>query len=435
MAEKPGKSIRQQIHDRAEQRLAEAATNPPDVENNQALSFVPPGADAPEGIEAGAEAPEAPEAAPLNAAPVGDADTPQASDTPSDAASAEVPKTADTSTPASGGEKVAAPQPVDDEYEDAEFEDTSTGHKYKFKAPKGEAEFLTKGWQRRADYDKKMGFLGRTRAFLEPLIESGYLEQVLPVYQAIESDQILAQAVGQLYQQRLNNQPLTYAQPGFEQRLPAVQAQNPQSPALPENDEFADPYMRAEFARVAQPLLEKIGSLEQQISSRFQAEQQQQQTYAQQQQANREENARWAQIHQQLARDYPQDFTGDFRNQAEMQRLNQLRQYADQSGYDERTYGWMGRILTAKRVLDQSAPRRVNAPSSAAVSSVAAAEAQAREASKAARQQVANGLVVGAQAAPPPEPPRPKALRNKNGDPLPIKQAIRRSIENAQLAR
>ena len=432
-----GKSVRQQLAEKTNARLAEAQANPEIgqqiTDNTQGLAFVPlpDPANVPEDTAVSADAaPEVVDAAPLEspAASVEEAANGEAFP----AASAAEPVSTATPAPAGEQQSTQAAAPVEqEEWEDAEWEDPTTKHQYRVKAPKGESEFLKKGWLARADYDKKLGVLGRVRQKLQPMIDSGYIEQVLPFFEYIDSDPTLAAAVGQLVNQRRQNQPLNYVQPGFEPQVHAQPAAQSQFAAQPQgNDEFADPYIQAAVS----PILQKVSSLEQQLAASYQAQQQQQQQQLQQQQLAQQNAQKWATVHQELARQYPSEFTGDPNNQAEIAKLAQLDQYASSAGYDEQSYGYVGRITYAKQVLEQNTPRRVAAPvPSAAATSVAAAAQKANELARQASQNIANAMVVNAGNVAPAPPPKPRPLRDKNDKPLPIREAVQRSIANRKM--
>jgi hypothetical protein len=308
----------------------------------------------------------------------------------------------------------------EDEWEDGEWEDSSVGHKFKFRAPKGEAEQFKSRMMMRADYDKKRARYSRFEAEFGDAIESGYFDKVAPVYKAIDTDPILAQAVSQLYQQRMQNQPLNYAQPGYQ---PPAQVQTQYQPPVQEQVFSDDPYLQA----ATKPLVDELNAMRQQMQQVQQWTETQQQQYNQSQQAAQarqtaEQDLRRS--HMYFAQNFPQEFTGDI--QQDFQKLQRLVQYADQAGYpNDQVYGSYGRMLQAKIALDSSSPQRViPATPSAAAQTAKDIEQQARAAAHKASQDVANGTVVGGGHTPEPKPPRALPRFKKDGTPLPVKQRV-----------
>lgn len=312
---------------------------------------------------------------------------------------------------------------TEDEWEDAEWEDTSVGHKFKYRVPKSEKEQFANRMMMRADYDRKLSRLGRFQSEFQEAIESGYMDKVGPVYKKIDADPELAQAVSHLYQQRMQNQPLNYSQPGYQ---PPAQIQpQPQYQTQPQEQVFSDdPYLQA----ATQPLVGRLDSVDQRTQQMYdwmQTQQHQAQQQQQDQQARVAAENDMRRSHMYLAQNFPQEFTGNI--QQDFSKLQRLVQYADQAGYaNDPVYGTYGRMLQAKIAIDATTPRGVTqAVPSAAAQSIAAVEAQTREAARRASQEVANGTVVSVGQAPDPKPPRALPRFKKDGTPIAIKDRVR----------
>lgn len=408
------KSFKQQIRDSVKavnEKIAstdDAQTASPDTQAFIASATGPNFGDPPEAAEAHDEsAPEAAETAHLEAS------------SPEAVAS----KPSEPSSPIAA---IAQSEP-EEEWEDAEWEDSSVGRKFAFKAKKGEKDQIYKHMQMRADYDRQKARLGRFQNEFQEAIESGYMDRVAPVYKAIDTDPELARAVSQLYQQRMQNQPLNYSQPGYQ---PPEQVQpQPQYQPQPQDQVFSDdPYLQA----ATQPLVGRLDSMDQRTQQMYdwmqtQQHQAQQQQQAQQARVAAENDLRRS--HMYLAQNFPQDFTGNIAQ--DFPKLQRLVQYADQAGYaNDPVYGTYGRMLQAKIALDASAPRGVTqAVPSAAAQTIAAVEAQTREASRKASQEVANGTVVSVGQAPDPKPPRPLPRHKKDGTPIPVRSFVKNAVE------
>jgi hypothetical protein len=411
------KSISAQVRDRIKEASAKAETNGMPAEASDSAAFIAsatPVPDEPAAVSADApEVPEASDATPLESAPSAEA--------PSEAtpAAAETKKTPVTSQP----DIPPTSSSETEEWEDAEWEDDSVGVKYRIKAPKGSADKIKSGWMAHADYSRKAARLAHFQQEFQPLIESGYMDKVLPLYRALDRDEVLAQAVAQLYQQRLSNQPLAYVQPGFEQQYQQPQAQEEQPYA-------DDPYL----ASIVAPIRSELGQLRSTIEEQARITTQQR---AQAQQAEAARSAQlneWSQIHQRLHQAYPQDFAGD---QSDLPKLQQLAQYADRAGYSRESHGWLGRITAAKADIDRYRGTPAVTPQqngSTAVPSAGAAAVQARaeEIARKARAEVASGTVVSGSSHPAePAPAKPPKTRDKNGQPLPVKAAMKNIMRSA----
>jgi|SRR5215813_158669 len=414
-----GKSISQQVREKVREASAKAENGAP-AENPEAASFISSATPAPNepAADVTADAPEASGAPPLAVADAPSAEAPAADAQPA----------AETKTPTPSAEPTAAPIPAtaasEEEWEDGEWDDDSVGVKYRIKAPKGMAEKIKAGWMAHADYSRKSARLAHFQNEFQPLIESGYMEKVLPFYRALNQDEVLANAVAHLYQQRMANQPLSYAQPGIEER---VLSQPSQQPSSQEEQAYeADPYLQS----IMQPIRSELGQLRSYLESNARSFEQQR-IQAQQAEARRaSELAEWRQIHEQLRQAYPGDFTGDAQD---IPKLQQLQAYADRAGYTRETHGWYGRMLAAKQAIDRfSAPANAVATPSAGA---AAVQAQAEEIARRARAEVANGTVVSGSSQPAdPRPPKPPKTRDKDGKPLPVKEAMK-NVMRAAMAR
>lgn len=438
------KSISQQIKDKTNARIAEqAAANPTPANPLESASDV-------QSFVASATL-GTPDEDEIGANSADEAPAPETTQAPVEEPSGELensPLEADPAAavdPTDTAPKIAAEEPKgtvlgassgEDEWEDGEIDDDSVGVKYKYKAPKGQAEFLKKGYMRRADYDRRVGAYGRMKPDLLPMLEDGSLEQLMPAIKIVSGDRVLADAVAHLIQQRHANQPLSYYQQGYEPRpQPQPQPQAYQPVQQTEADlALQDPYLQAAVQPYVAPLQQQIAAMQSTFEQQQQQVEQQRQQQLQQQQQRQYEERTWAQIHQGLARDYPGEFDGSAKD---IPKLQQLKNYADQAGYTTEFYGPYGRIVQAKRAIDASTPGRVTSTTvpSAAVQSIKKAEAAANEKIRLARAEVANGTVVGGGQSPDPTPPKPKPIRKPDGSPLPVKQAVRRIVENRSTAR
>jgi len=423
------KSISAQVRDKVKEASAKAETNGLPAEASESAAFIAsatPTADAPE-ASVSSEAPDAPEAS--EAPPLESA---SAAETPSGTALAAETKTksADTTIPqkpSGASSRTEAAATDEEEWEDAEWDDDSVGVKYRIKAPKGSADKIKSGWMAHADYSRKAARLAHFQQEFQPLIESGYMDKVLPLYRALDRDEVLAQAVAQLYQQRMTNQPLTYIQPGFEQQY--------QQPQVQEEQPYADdPYL----ASIVAPIRSELGQLRSTIEEQARITTQQRAQAQQAEAARSAQLTEWSQIHQRLHQAYPQDFAGD---QSDLPKLQQLAQYADRAGYSRESHGWLGRITAAKADIDRYrgapavTPTATNGSTATPSAGAAAVQARAEEIARKARAEVANGTVVSGSSQPAePPPPKPPKTRDKNGNPLPVKAAMK-NLMRAAIAR
>jgi hypothetical protein len=278
-----------------------------------------------------------------------------------------------------------------------------------------------------ADYSRKAARLAHFQQEFQPLIESGYMDKVLPFYRALDRDEVLAQAVAQLYQQRMTNQPLTYIQPGFEQQY--------QQPQVQEEQPYADdPYL----ASIVAPIRSELGQLRSTIEEQARITTQQRAQAQQAEAARSAQLTEWSQIHQRLHQAYPQDFAGD---QSDLPKLQQLAQYADRAGYSRESHGWLGRITAAKADIDRyrgapaMTPTATNGSTATPSAGAAAVQARAEEIARKARAEVANGTVVSGSSQPAePAPAKPPKTRDKAGNPLPVKVAMK-NLMRAAIAR
>jgi hypothetical protein len=422
------KSISAQVRDKIKEASEKAGQNGVPADAAEAVGFIASATPAPDEPAVSADAPDAPEAS--DATPLGSA---PAADTPSEAAPASEETKSPSSSSSTAPSKSSTITPAtatatdEEEWEDAEWDDDSVGVKYRIKAPKGSADKIKSGWMAHADYSRKAARLAHFQAEFQPLIESGYMDKVLPLYRALDRDEVLAQAVAQLYQQRMSNQPLTYVQPGFEQQFqPQAQPQQQEDQAYGD-----DPYLTS----IMQPIRSELGQLRSTIEEQARASEQQRLQAQQAEAARSAQLAEWSQIHQRLHQAYPQDFSGD---QRDLPKLQQLSQYADRAGYSRESHGWFGRIAAAKQDIDRYTPRAgsvtpQNGTAATPSAGAAAVQARAEEIARKARAEVANGTVVSGSSQPAePPPPKPPKTRDKAGAPLPVKQAMRNIINSAK---
>jgi hypothetical protein len=413
MSKSIGQQVREKIKE-ASSKLEQGAGDAPAAEASETAAFIASATPAPDAPSVEADAPEVPDA-PLDGAP--------SAEPKAEAASApETPKP----EPVAATDAPVTATATDEEWEDAEWDDDSVGSKLRIKAPKGMAEKIRSGWMAHADYSRKAARLAHFQSEFQPQIESGYMDRVLPLYRMLNQDEVLANAVAQLYTQRLSNQPLSYVQPGTEQPV----RQQQQASVQEEQPYAEDPYLQS----IMQPLRAEIGQvrsyLEEQSRTAEQQRTQAQQTAAQES-AQRLE---WSHIHQRLHQAYPGEFSGDA---GDLPKLQQLKAYADRAGYSRESHGWFGRIVTAKQDIDRyAAPAPATVPSGTAATpsaGAAAVQARAEEIARKARVEVANGTVVSGSSQPSdPPPPKPPKTRDKNGAPLPVKQAMRNIIRSAK---
>lgn len=392
------KSIRQQIQEKIKAVEETPEQTPQGNPEGQVSQSVSQPEEAPEVDDA--SAPEASEEAPLE---------------PTDQSSGEA---VEPTPPASVSPAQQSPPPAqEDEWEEGEYEDSSVGVKIPFKARKGEVDQFKNRMMMRSDYDRKRGRWAEFESDFGPAIESGYFRQIAPVIKMIDSDQALSAAVAKLVEQRRNNQPLSYNQPGYE---PQAQIQPQYQP--PQEQAFSDdPYLQQQLS----PVMQQMQAMQQQIHS-FTQTQEQQRAQQQQAAASRvQQESEMREIHQSLARYYPNEFS--YGRQEDVPKMAHILQYAHNAGYNREVYGYVGRVLEAKRAIDASTPQRVNGQSpipSAAAQSAAAAEAFEKEASRKARQDVANGTVVNSHQPREPKKPRPARIRDEHGKPLPVHEAV-----------
>lgn len=346
---------------------------------------------------------------------------------------------------------VAAPPVVavapEQEWEDAEIEE-GPGVSYAVKVPKGKKNEVLGYSMRRADYDRKLGALGKHRPILEPLIADGRMDAFAPLIVAATQNEQFSNAVANLYYNFQNGLPLYQglapeaapqqngpsAYSGQPQSAPTAQASNFDQFMASIDQEETDPYVAAAMKRTVGPLLNEIQRLTQgynQIEQQTQARNQQAQAQQQNQQNVVRENTA---IEAQFRQAYPEVFRAE--PQAYYKYMNDLERYAVENGFTNGV-GRAGGMFAAKRYLDNmTAPTTANMATSAAAQSMADVEAAAQRAAAAASGQVAGGIAGGNASSPstPPAPPKKIATRDKDGKPRNMRDVVAESMAQVRNA-
>ena len=344
-----------------------------------------------------------------------------------------------------------------EEWENVEIEDGDNGDKYVVRSPKEYVQRVKDGYMRRSDYSRKTSKLAKHRQWFDPMIESGELDTIAPMIERANNDPELAQAFVELYKRRQANQPLAYIPPGYEQYYQPRQAQQPIAPAsqayqqtFPTQQQYVQPNLQGpivgddgieidEYTKnAAQAVLRQyLSPLEQRLQEQQQwidnqnhllQQQRQQQELASQQRAQAEQKIRH--VHSVLREKFPTEFDGSNNDIAKLKELDEL---AVRAGYDEQTYGYIGRFEQARALkysgYQQSQPQAAYS-SSPAARSLADVEAQARAAASAVAATVANQTVTGTPIQP--SPPQRLSYRGPDGKNLVLKEQFQRALQNAK---
>jgi hypothetical protein len=319
----------------------------------------------------------------------------------------------DVSTPEARAEAAAdavadsIPDPWAD-YEELEYEDPTLDKKFTVRAPKEIAQQVKSGYMRRADYTRKSMFLGKAREALEPLVADGTLQNLLPLITMGVRDPEFAQFVAEAAQRRAQGQPLIPQQAAPQQQ--PTQNGAPQPPPIPVLSAEEDPYM----AQVYNPLAQRIEEVTNLVQGLAQTENQRE---AQRAGAEREMQRRtniMMSAHQELARRFPDEFTGDITrdNERFQHAANLARDYGYASIYPDNP-------LTLAMAWGDYRREREEASASPAVAAVAQAAAVERQVITQNAAAVPAGT-HSAPAQPAPKKPVPPPTR-VNGAPVPPK--------------
>ena len=331
-------------------------------------------------------------AAPSSAAPPAASPASAAVATPPAAAAAGA-----TEAPAAAATGVAAAETVAaaiaDELVDFEFEDPDLGTKFTLKAPKQYVDVAKRGYGRRTTYDKAVSYLKNAEPILKSMIEDGRIQRLMPFLQRAVDDPEFAQAVSDVYQRRVNNQPM------LEAAVREIQATPPTGTVAAEPP---NPFLDPEVAE----LRARTEANERWISEQREQTQRSQQTQAQRDAAQRRNNELLAAGHRDLANAYPGIFRPELgeRDPAFVAAMDYARQAEYTTNYD----------LRAALVFGGQGWRQIEAERAAATGSTAASalaavdtrlvEAASREARNAASTVSGGAVATSALAPPPPKP-------------------------------
>jgi hypothetical protein len=318
---------------------------------------------------------------------------------------------------AAPGGAQAAPDPWA-ETEDIEYTDPDNGETYRYRVPKGTAE-KAKGYiTRRSVMDRNIGWIGRHRSWIEPLVTNQQFDSVAPVIERGLNDQEFANFIASAYQRRLNGLPLDVSAFTQQRQEPAQQAQTrTQAPggtpaggidpaailASIDGDDSVDEYTRAAFKKLAAPILAAVQHVNAGISAQeterahaLQAQQARQQTEAQQ-------RATGVAMRRALMETFPDEYTATTPGD----KFVQVFTYAQNSGIFQRYGTGPAAVVLAAQAMRSpnglvSLSQRIAAPSVAAqtVADVRAeGERLAAEAANAVAHQTSSGAPSGAAPA------------------------------------
>jgi hypothetical protein len=289
----------------------------------------------------------------LEAAAAGRADAPR--DPQGRFAAPEKPLAADApaaATPApaqrAAAADAAAAQVLDDwaDFETLTFEHDD-GSKYQVRARRAEAKQIERFNRRQAQVDRHASWLSRYRPTLEPLIVEGRLDPILPVLQRALADNDFGNAVIEMFNRRAMGQPMypQAAAPAAPAGAPPAGA--PAPAAALQIPEITDPYVAEVIAPVLATVQQQFGALQARLDTYESTGREQQQRAAAAAEQQRQRNLQVWQGHQDLARMYPTEFTGDpVRDQAA---LTPILRYAREGGYVEQYGPRAGVVLAAQQ--------------------------------------------------------------------------------------
>ena len=349
--------------------------------------------------------------------------------TPGSGREATAPTPAPAGADAGSAAAEAVAQAVVDEWADAEtfeFEDPDLDVKIPMRVPKQYAQSAKRGYGKMAAYDRAISYLKNAEPALRPLIESGQLNQLLPLIQTALQDPEFGDFVVKGYQRRQQGLPLIEqarqeaavagAAPQYVQQAPG------QGPLVDESQ--LDPF----FAEQLRPVLSTVQTLQQQIEAdrraRAEADERQRQTVAQQQAESQRINSEVAAAHRDLATMYPNLVRLDLG--ARDPYLERAINYARDAGYVARYGIAAGIVFGAQQVAALEAERQAATASPAAAALNHAENAQltdlARQQAAAASRAVGSGAPM---QVPPPAPPQRPGTMGADGKRKPADQYLR----------
>jgi len=258
------------------------------------------------------------------------------------------------------GSPPAATAPAADpfaEYEEIEYDDPDVGEKYMVRAPKSYADKVRNGYARRSIMDRNIGWLGKHRQTIEPLVTNRQFEDVMPIIQRGMGDQEFANYIAAAYMRRINGLPLdvaTYQAPPVAQNgqapapapalAPGTRTPGESAPAgaldsasvlsaidaIPDVDDYTKSAVKAALSPIATAFSQLASTVAQQRQTYDQQQQQVQQAERQRQQR--------AQLGLAYRRALQQTFPDEFTEQTPSDRYLAVLNYAQTSGIF-RTYG------------------------------------------------------------------------------------------------
>jgi len=334
-------------------------------------------------------------------------------------------------TPAAAAGATAADeaaQAVVDAWADAEefeFEDQDLGTKIPMRVPKQFAQSVKRGYGKMAAYDRARSYLANADPALRPLIESGQLNQFLPLIQAALGDSEFGDFVVKGYQRRQQGLPLI-EQARQEAAAAGATPQYAQQPyQAPVIDEAAlaaaDPYLAEQMRPVLstmQALQQRVDSYEQQRATEVQR---QQQTAAQQQAESTRINTEVAQAHRDLSQMFPGAV--HLEQGARDPYLERAISYAREAGYVQR-YGIAAGIVFGGQQIAAFEAERAQATASPAAAAMNQAD-NARLTELARQEAARSSQSVGGGApaqAPPTAPPVRPSTQGADGKRKPADQ-------------
>lgn len=306
------------------------------------------------------------------------------------------------------------------EFDEIEYADPDTEKTYKFRTLKGQGDLAKRGFMRQADYTRKTMFLADARRDLEPLIADGRLKAIQPLLRRALDDPEFGNFVVDAYNRRLAGQALTPAQAAAADAVQATQPQRPAQETIPMLTPPEDPFMAQAVEQYMAPFKDRI---EQAVTAaeKFAAREDARDAAErlQQQQMTHRANVAY-QAHQELARRFPDTFSGDINRDGT--EFGRAIAYARDSGYVQ-SYG--ENPLAIVLAYEDLRNARAEAAASPAAAVIAQTEANARKVASANAGAVPSGAPAtntAKKVVPPPPATR------VNGVPVDAKEYARQQL-------
>jgi hypothetical protein len=319
----------------------------------------------------------------------------------------------------------AAATPSLDGYEEVTYEDPDTGDSFVVLAKKDHAARVKQGYVRRSLMHRNNSFMSEAKPVLEPLIQSGQMRELLPLIQLAQQDPEYARFVIEGYNRKVSGLPLVHeaTSQSTPQSAPQAAPQVAQANDLGFNLSLEeDPYA----ASLLSPVLQRLEALD--ARTRALDEERARAAEAQQRQQALENQARQTigQMHQELTRAYPGEWTGDVSRDDRL--IRQTLDYARNSGMAQMYGMTVPTLMLAYATLRSE---RANATASPAVAAMAEAErAVAQTVAASAAQTLAPGTSRANTVTPKKAPPPLAPTRDASGRPTPINDFTKAALRH-----